>query len=584
MQQTIKHASVIVIMTTAIIIFGVSVAHAQLTTPAIGVDYIPCDSVSADGTRCIRDGVDVGPTMNAASLIELQQSLERVNNTYLGEDGLFSCKSGDQVMPVGTLTALGGTYVPVFDAAVTQNTGYLLYKECVLDGMVVKYRQEATAQISRAIINLVNTGDNGKPLFQTDPAEDRDMIMRRVYKEAVKNYNTEQLLPVFRDKVVESFVNDYVTKTGTPQRPYSYSKESEDSVTRFFSGAPNPGDTFGSLIAIGKNPANSPLFAKIKFQDYTDAVTAQRQADYQIQIINGIKPTQALIQVDVGNGETIDTWKTVTPAYQTGESLIQAVQTGFDQLQNASGVGEIVNSTFASLQTQILSSPQGLSGVSQPQAGQEFSFLDALVNIVSSIFGNSVANSALAIINSALVTEQEFYNYRFQAFNYLGGKRAEVLNAEKSCWINIEQAVRSIAGATPITVATSTEFAGLALGNSIDPLYAIASRDTQLSTTTISILLQLRENVTNSNSPSLQRIAISQIDALVANNSLHSQTDANNAKQSFTDIRSTVGPSLDDTIAAWATTTTSSTGTTTRGWCNTNDSVVVQSWFETWKQ
>ncbi|MEK7155884.1 MAG: hypothetical protein AAB734_03320, partial [Patescibacteria group bacterium] len=59
----------------------------------------------------------------------------------LSRDGIFGCRAA-QYANIGTLTAIGGVYVPVTDAAVTLNTGYLVYKECVLDGVVAMIKND----------------------------------------------------------------------------------------------------------------------------------------------------------------------------------------------------------------------------------------------------------------------------------------------------------------------------------------------------------------------------------------------------------------------------------------------------------
>ena len=45
-------------------------------------------------------------------------------------NGVFGCSmNGSYAMSVGALSAVGGVFVPVNDAAVTLKTGYLVYKE-----------------------------------------------------------------------------------------------------------------------------------------------------------------------------------------------------------------------------------------------------------------------------------------------------------------------------------------------------------------------------------------------------------------------------------------------------------------------
>src|SRR5262245_33826751 len=64
----------------------------------------------------------------------------------LSNDGIFGCRGvGAQVANVGTTAVTGAVYVPVRDADVILNTGFLVYKECVLDGVSRKIAENLTA-------------------------------------------------------------------------------------------------------------------------------------------------------------------------------------------------------------------------------------------------------------------------------------------------------------------------------------------------------------------------------------------------------------------------------------------------------
>ena len=79
--------------------------------------------------------------------------------------GIFGCnETGAYGMSVGSLSAVGGVYVPVNDAAVTLNTGYLVYKECVLRNVVDRIRESVTSAIANQTIETGLTGrDGGHP-------------------------------------------------------------------------------------------------------------------------------------------------------------------------------------------------------------------------------------------------------------------------------------------------------------------------------------------------------------------------------------------------------------------------------------
>src|SRR3990167_9643499 len=67
--------------------------------------------------------------------VKLEQTFSEPKG--FSRQGIFGCsQTGSYSMSVGTLGAMGGAFVPVNDAAVTLNTGYLVFKECVLRGIV----------------------------------------------------------------------------------------------------------------------------------------------------------------------------------------------------------------------------------------------------------------------------------------------------------------------------------------------------------------------------------------------------------------------------------------------------------------
>ncbi|HEY4488462.1 MAG TPA: hypothetical protein VJB97_03010, partial [Candidatus Paceibacterota bacterium] len=69
----------------------------------------------------------------SAHIASAQVNLDYSQTYAFQRDGVFGCSlNGSYSMSVGTMSAMGGAYVPVNDASVTLNTGYLVYKECIL--------------------------------------------------------------------------------------------------------------------------------------------------------------------------------------------------------------------------------------------------------------------------------------------------------------------------------------------------------------------------------------------------------------------------------------------------------------------
>src|SRR3989344_2312469 len=115
------------------------------------------DDPAQNGGPCTgtaNDGVDTAVTASSPTL---------------SNGGIFGCLGqGARVQNVGTRAAIGGVYVPVNDAAVTLNTGFLVYKECILDGVARKIAENAQASLVGQSSRAILTGRNGNPQFETN--------------------------------------------------------------------------------------------------------------------------------------------------------------------------------------------------------------------------------------------------------------------------------------------------------------------------------------------------------------------------------------------------------------------------------
>ncbi|HET8581355.1 MAG TPA: hypothetical protein VFL98_02725 [Candidatus Paceibacterota bacterium] len=479
-------------------------------------------------------------------------------------DGVFGCQAGQYAMPVGTLTAIGGTYVPVNDAAVTENTGYLVYKECVLDGVVVNYRQSATADIVRQITKAVNTGNNGGPQFVTNLGNREATIYAQRGLDFLQ-HDTDTLNPLFKDAVLNASAQQFYAQINGAATP--------------FSGTPgyDPNDIYGSLWNVANNPSNVPIIAYVQLNQARDSAASQAVGldINQLEYNNGFISQQKSVQVPTADGGTRTEQEVVTPGYVISQILTQALGSGYRQLESANQVNEIISSVFSGLTDQVLSGTDGLLGIGQSQNGQP-SYLDQMVTDASSQLQSSVIDSALTILNQALATEQQFYDARKATDDYLDAETTKLDDAQDACWVSIEKAVQGAAGgAGGYTVATTTEFADAEIAKDITPVKTLIDKDASLSTTTIAALTALLANINTSGSPTMQRIALGQLDALVANKALHSAYDVKTAQQNQADIQNTIGTTVDATIASWA---------KDGNWCDTTDQSVVSGWLAKWRQ
>src|SRR3989338_6278561 len=99
-------------------------------------------------------------------------------------EGIFGCNQIAGVnMSVGTMAAIGGIYVPVNDAAVTVNTGTLVYLECILRPLVDRLRESETSATLKKMTSGIPTQRNGGPQYSVNRAqEDTSVAAQEAYR------------------------------------------------------------------------------------------------------------------------------------------------------------------------------------------------------------------------------------------------------------------------------------------------------------------------------------------------------------------------------------------------------------------
>ena len=120
-------------------------------------------------------------------------------------------------MSVGTMSAIGGQYVPVNDAAVTLNTGTLVYKECVLREILDRMREGAMSGLFKQIYTAIQSGRSGNPMYvqkvgdELLAASDKEKL--QFLKGSVKALN-----PAFVNEVRSQLARSYMIQTRNPEQ------------------------------------------------------------------------------------------------------------------------------------------------------------------------------------------------------------------------------------------------------------------------------------------------------------------------------------------------------------------------------
>lgn len=510
--------------------------------------------------------------------------------------GVFGCNlNGSYSMSVGALSATGGVFVPVNDAAVTLNTGYLVYKECVLRGIVDRMRESASSALQKQIINAYERGRNGQPLFsQSIPLEQRDVADAAVMR-SLQDGTLSTVHPAFRSAVMRGVGQGYMAARNAANQnfacPYA------GNLGAALNG--RPVGSFWEAESAFLNPACSPYHAYVLANT---AVMASVQGSInnmmtQLQWGQGTYPRTV---VDPVTGETI----VVTPASIVQSNTLQALQTGFRQLENANDIDQMVGALFAGITSQVVGDNRGLAGLTQTTGGQP-SYLDQVAKESAQGVRDSAVNAAIQILTASRQVEAGYKAAMDAIGTLLANTIDNIRGKETACWNLIIQKVCSGAlkadgtcaenvgacvtdpatgvqtcptGAT-LKVATSTVFSQRVVNASIAPLASTTAANIRASSNALAQIDQLIRGVTNTTSLNAQRVALQQLDALVAQKTLHTQYDMQGAQQQQQTVADTMAQLIQDTVTAWADSTDTQTG-----WCNVNRAEVTNAWKDCWRQ
>jgi hypothetical protein len=478
-------------------------------------------------------------------------------------DGIFGC-SADKYRNPGSLFAVGGVYVPVNDAAVTLNTGYLVYKECVLDGVVSAIKNSAVADLQRQVTTALETGRDGNSQYVQNI--DAELGERRIgiVVSGLSGESLNSMCAAFRRPVQTAVARGFYLSANSPESVYNCpvpTTAGDLSYERWFATSQPAGNVFGATALAG---------ARISRQITEDERNMRDMWSWG----NGLYPTLDRNQNPLNQ-------RVITPGFVIAQSLMQMLGAGTNILVNANEIDQMNGALQAGLTATIISDTvRGLSGLTRPQNGQP-SYFDRMTAEAASSVRQGAVNAALSILSAARQIEGQYRTAKEGVATALTEAILKLRDAENQCWNLIIPKVQNYAssqGAT-LLIATSTQFSQPIIDSQIAPLATTTINDLRASETALSLINELIVSVTNSSSATIQRAALERLDSMVANNQLHTSVDAQNATKQKDDVTTALGALLIDTVKAWSDSTDP-----TIGWCNVNNQDVIVRWFNEWKQ
>ncbi len=493
-------------------------------------------------------------------------------SSTLSNDGIFGCRGvGAQVANVGTQTAIGGIYVPVNDAAVTLNTGFLVYKECILDGVARKIAENVSAEYLNQSYRAFSRGRGGSPQYLVN-FDDLRPRRQALFLANLQGSRAAPVCEAFRNDVTRTIVRGYVNLDSKNSQPITCPLRNPQQQAAFQN---NQGFTYAQWFDTFRPSGNE------------FGATAQVEARAIVDVIYDDANTRQMLDWNRGVFSTTDNAedplaeRVITPGFLIADSIAQLSGSGFRQLENANEIDQVVGNLFGGLTTQLISDTRGLEGLSRSVNGQP-SYLDRMTAQTSSNVRQQATNAALSIIGAARQIEVSYRTAKEAIATALSNSIEQLRSAERQCWALIIPAVQTYAsgqGVTQLTIATSTQFSQQIIDSQIAPLATTTINQIRASDATIAALNELISSVSNSASQANQQQALLRLDTLVANGQLRTAQDATNAAQQRDNVLGALDTLVKDTVKAWGDSTDPNVG-----WCNVNNTAVVERWFNAWRQ
>lgn len=500
-------------------------------------------------------------------------------------EGIFGCNQiAGANASAGTMAAIGGVYVPVNDAAVTLNSGILVYKECVLRPLQDRLRESAMSALFKKNYVGVETGRDGNKRYVVDPGDEELIVSDKVTLVILTDGTYDAINPAFRETVRRAVAANWQAETRSNKNlECDYNGDLRADITDP-TGRPFVPENFEML----RDPACNEFFVYQMAREERDARIAQALEYQRMQWDWG----RGFYSV-TDNAEDPLAEKILTPAATVQESYQTVLDSPVHQLESANDIGQMIGALFAGVTTQALTDSGGLAGLAQGAAGQP-SYLDQVARESSQGVIGAAVNAALTILNASRQIETRYLAAMNAIASTLTQAINQLRNAERACWnlvIPAAQAYAQCPNPTPgppgvvscgtsfqIQPATSTAFSQQVIDSQIRSLAQAAATNVQNSQRALGLIDQLIAGVTNTASLNAQRLALQQLDNLVAQRQLHTQYDAQNAEQQKEDIVTAMGGLVTDTVTAWGDSPDPGIG-----WCNVNNPDIPRLWAERWR-
>jgi hypothetical protein len=309
--------------------------------------------------------------------------LSTIPTTYAGGGPTGRATEATQIQNRAELRAgtIANTLTAGNTSATALATGGMFAKENLLDGIAWAIAKQMVSNITRSLINWINSGFQGSPAFVTDLDQMLLDALDQVAGEYISSLGEfgEFICSPFRLDVQAALSVNYAqARSGTPSGP------SENMCTltgigsnieNFLSGTV---DSWDQWLTVTSNPQNTPYGAYLEAEAKLNAKLVN-EAGKEIELASwgdgflSKKVCQAI------EGTSREDCKITTPGQVVSEALTFQLSTGPRSLVEADEINELVGALINQLILQAVQGLNGLLGLSETGSDGQ-SYLDRMVN------------------------------------------------------------------------------------------------------------------------------------------------------------------------------------------------------------
>ncbi len=293
------------------------------------------------------------------------------------ESTLQRVAASSKITSVQSTIGAGGAVVTA------ANTTGLFVKDNLLDGIAWAVAKQMVSNITRSLINWINSGFQGSPSFVTDFKQLLLDSLDQVAGEYIKSLGGigEFICSPFQLDVQAALSINYAqARSGMPSGPdqnLCTVTGIASNIENFLSGT---AENWGQWFEVTANPQNTPYGAYLAAEASLN-VRLRNEAGQEIEIASwgdgflSKKVCQAI------EGTDKEDCKITTPGQVVSEALTFQLSTGPRSLIEADEVNELIGALLNQLVLQAVQGLNGLLGLSESgYGGGSGSYLDALVN------------------------------------------------------------------------------------------------------------------------------------------------------------------------------------------------------------